>query len=42
MIGPSLRVAIVGCGLIGERRARTLTGAKLVACADIDAKKGLK
>ena len=34
-----LRVAVVGCGLIGQRRARALTGAKLVACADIDAKK---
>jgi predicted dehydrogenase len=31
-----IRVAIVGCGLIGQRRARTLTDAKLVACADID------
>lgn len=34
-----LRVAVVGCGLIGQRRARALTGATLVACADIDAKK---
>ncbi len=34
-----LRVAVVGCGMIGQRRARALTGAKLVACADIDAKK---
>ena len=34
-----LRVAIVGCGLIGQRRARTLTGAQLVACADIDVEK---
>jgi predicted dehydrogenase len=34
-----LRAAIVGCGLIGQRRARTMTGAKLVACADIDLKK---
>ena len=33
------RVAIVGCGLIGQRRAHTLTGAKVVACADIDAKR---
>jgi len=28
-------VAIVGCGLIGQKRAKTLGGAKLVACADI-------
>lgn len=34
-----LRVAIVGCGLIGKRRAQTLTSAEVVACADIDAKK---
>ncbi len=31
-----LRVAIVGCGLIGNKRAKALAGAKLVACADID------
>ena len=29
-------VAIVGCGLIGRKRAGTLGGAKLVACADLD------
>ena len=34
-----LRVAIIGCGLIGQRRARALSGAELVACADIDARK---
>ena len=34
-----LSVAIVGCGLIGQRRARTMPGAKLVACADIDLRK---
>jgi predicted dehydrogenase len=29
------KVAIIGCGLIGEKRARTLSnGAQLVACAD--------
>jgi predicted dehydrogenase len=27
-------VAIVGCGLIGRKRARTLADARLVACAD--------
>jgi predicted dehydrogenase len=32
----SLGVAIVGCGLIGRKRATTLDGARLVACADID------
>jgi predicted dehydrogenase len=31
-----LQAAIVGCGLIGRRRAITLSGAKLVACADLD------
>jgi predicted dehydrogenase len=28
-------VAIVGCGLIGQKRARTIGSAKLVACADV-------
>ena len=28
-------VAIVGCGLIGQKRARALAGARLVACADL-------
>lgn len=32
-----MNVAIVGCGLIGGKRARALSGAKLVACADISA-----
>jgi len=31
-----LTAAVVGCGLIGQRRARTMPGARLVACADID------
>ena len=30
------RVGIVGCGLIGARRAGALAGAELVACTDID------
>lgn len=30
-------VAIAGCGLIGQKRAQALAGARLVACADIDA-----
>jgi len=29
-------VAIVGCGVIGRKRAAALEGARLVACADID------
>jgi predicted dehydrogenase len=30
-----MRVAIVGCGLIGQKRARSLAGARLVTCCDI-------
>jgi len=30
-----MNVAIVGCGSIGQKRARALAGAQLVACADI-------
>ena len=29
------RVAIVGCGLIGQKRAKALAGARLTACADV-------
>lgn len=29
-----MKVAIVGCGLIGEKRAKVLAGTRLVACAD--------
>lgn len=29
-----MNVAIVGCGLIGQKRAKALAGARLVACAD--------
>ena len=32
----SLGVAIIGCGLIGRKRAAALGGARLVACADLD------
>jgi predicted dehydrogenase len=32
----SVRVGIVGCGLIGRRRAGALAGARLIACADVD------
>lgn len=31
-----MRVAIIGCGLIGHKRARALPGGKMVACADRD------
>jgi len=31
-----MNVGIVGCGLIGQKRARALAGRRLVACADID------
>ena len=30
-------VAIIGCGLVGTKRAAALAGARLVACADLDA-----
>ncbi len=30
-----MNVAIIGCGLIGRKRAKALGGAKLVACADV-------
>jgi predicted dehydrogenase len=29
-----MKVAIIGCGLIGQKRAKALAGAHLVACAD--------
>jgi predicted dehydrogenase len=29
-----VNVAIIGCGLIGQKRARSLSGARLVVCAD--------
>ncbi len=31
-----LNVAIVGCGLIGTRRAQSLAGARLAICCDVD------
>jgi predicted dehydrogenase len=34
-----MRVAVVGCGLIGARRARALGAARLVAVADVDAER---
>jgi predicted dehydrogenase len=33
--GAELGVALVGCGRIGQQRARALTGCRLVACADL-------
>jgi predicted dehydrogenase len=30
-----MNVAIIGCGLIGQKRARALAGAQLIACGDI-------
>ena len=33
----ALRVGIVGCGLIGRKRALALDGDELVACCDVDA-----
>ncbi len=35
MIGDSPGVGIVGCGRIGQKRARSLGPARLVACADV-------
>lgn len=32
-------VAIIGCGYIGQRRAKNLAGARLAACADVDLKR---
>jgi predicted dehydrogenase len=31
-----MRIGIVGCGLIGHKRAQALAGARLVACADAE------
>lgn len=30
-----MNIAIVGCGLIGQKRAKALAGCRLVACADV-------
>ena len=32
----TVRVGIVGCGLIGQKRSRALAGARLTACVDAD------
>ncbi len=34
-----MQVGIVGCGLIGQKRARALAGARLTVCADADPKR---
>ncbi|HAA04266.1 MAG TPA: LmbZ [Syntrophobacteraceae bacterium] len=34
-----MNVAIIGCGFIGEKRARALAGCRLVACADVVAER---
>jgi len=31
-----VNVAIIGCGLIGQKRAKALAGAKLLACSDLN------
>src|SRR5579884_2780329 len=33
--GADLRVALIGCGVVGQKRARSLDGCQLVACADV-------
>jgi predicted dehydrogenase len=33
----TLGVAIIGCGLIGQKRAKALQGSRLVSCSDLDA-----
>jgi predicted dehydrogenase len=30
-----MKVAVIGCGLIGQKRAKALSGCQLVACADV-------
>lgn len=35
----TLGVAIVGCGLIGQKRAKALAGCRLTACADLDTRR---
>src|SRR5579871_4102724 len=39
MLPEVFRVGIVGCGLIGQKRARSLGSAKLVICADLSAER---
>ena len=35
MTKQTLGVAIIGCGLIGQKRAQALGPARLIACADV-------
>lgn len=35
-----MRVAIIGCGLIGNKRAKALAGCKLIACSDLQVERG--
>jgi predicted dehydrogenase len=35
----SQRVGIIGCGVVGRKRALALAGARLVACADVDSRR---
>jgi len=37
-----VRVAIIGCGLIGQKRAKALAGATLTVCCDVDLAKAEK
>lgn len=37
-----MKVAIIGCGLIGQKRAQVLTPGDLICCADIDVVKAQK
>jgi len=37
--GIPVNVGIVGCGLIGQKRAKALAGARLVSCTDADPKR---
>lgn len=37
----TLGVAIIGCGLIGQKRAKALGSARLIACADIQLERAL-
>ena len=37
-----MNVAVIGCGLIGQRRARNLANSKLVVCCDTDISKAVR
>jgi predicted dehydrogenase len=42
MNGYQLGVAIIGCGLIGQKRAKSMQNTRLVACADLDESKATR